>query len=275
MTDTQPVRYAVAVLAAAAFTLAMSPQAAIGQIPDSTRVPDPLLDSLAAIDSLLLADSWQAADSSASLLPISETTREHFAYLTEVYFDTPGAMGLIPTGMAEAAIAAEYVAIAGRDPLNLNNMVANMRHVIHAIDPTAVGSGRGLGYGFKRAAQGVLTQIELATAEELLPEAVIFHKPYIVNAATGALSRADDAIAMARQVQQSTTPEVALSRLERLTGLVRAMAFGDDRDGDGRIGGNEAESGLARATYHLNLLYRMAGIPIRGQAPTDTTGLRR
>ena len=66
---------------------------------------------------------------------------------------------------------------------------------------------------------------------------------------------------MARQVQGSRDPAVALSRIEQLAELVRAMAYGNDRDGDGRIGSTEAEAGLAKAGHHLNLIYRMAGIP--------------
>ena len=257
MTTTHLRRYSRTALTAA--VLLSRPLGVAGQIPDSIPAADPALDSLLALDSLAVVDTLQVIDSIAPV-PLSDVMLEHFAYVSNAYFETPGSMGLIPTGMAEAAIALEHVEIAGRDPSSLASMVANMRHVIHAIDPSVVPTGRGLGYGFKRAAEGVLTNIELATAAEMLPEAVAFHKPYMLWAATGALRRADEAIAMARQVQRSGNPEVALSRIEQLAGLVRAMAYGDDRDGDGRIGSTEEEAGLAKAGHHLSLIYRMAGI---------------
>jgi hypothetical protein len=206
------------------------------QDPDSIRaaLAQPS-DSLLAVDSLLALDSL-FADTLDTAPPLPQEVITHLGHLTTAFSNTPQRMGIIPAGMAEASIAAQYVQIAGRDPLSLRSMTENMVNVLHAIDPTAAGSGAGLGYGFKRAAEDVLTHIELAMAVDGASGAVLFHGPYIARAAAGAISRADDAIAMARQVRQGQSPETTLARVERLAALVRAMAYGDDRDGDGRIG---------------------------------------
>lgn len=200
-----------------------------------------------------------AADSSAAIaLPKDIVTR--LAYLTDAYVDTPGGMGIITTGMAEAAIASEHVRLAGQDSTDLANMVENMAHVLHAIDPNEVGSGLGLGYGVKRAAEEMIIHAEVMTALEGMPPNVLAHIEYVANAAFGALATADEAIALAHSIQTATAPEEALPRIEDLAVLIRAMAYGSDSDGDGRIGYSAEEFGLAQAEYHLTLLKRVQGL---------------
>jgi len=214
-------------------------------------------DTIQVVDSTQALDSLGVSDSLAVRPPLPDDVIAYLASLSEAFADTPGGMGLIDAGMAEAAIAAEHVRLAGADSMNLANMVQNMSHVLHAIDPVEVGNGLGLGYGVKRAAEGVLLQIESAMLVEGVSETVLFHGGYIAGAASATLSRADDAIAMARRIQRTTDPEVALPLVERLAGLVRAMTFGADSDRDGRIGFPSTEAGLAQVRYHLDLIRRV------------------
>lgn len=232
-----------------------------GQIPDS--LPPGAVDTLAVGEPSAALDSLDAASPDSLLIqPLPEEVIMHMSHLLTTFSDTPGGMGLIETGIAEAGIAAEYVRIAGQDSLNLRNMTSNMIHVIHAIDPSLVTNGQGLGYGVKRAAQAVAMHAELATAVEGVNDNFLFHGPYIAAAGRGALRRADAALGMARRVQSATDPESALRLLDRLAILVRAMAYGFDADDDGRIGFNEEEFGLAQARYHLDTVRRYQGIPI-------------
>jgi hypothetical protein len=225
----------------------VAPDGALAQVRDSTQA----VDSLTALDSLTVLDSLSVRP------PLPDDVIMYLASMSEAFPDTPGGMGLIDTGMAEATIAAEHVRLAGTDSTNLNRMVQNMSHVLHAIDPVEVGNGLGLGYGVKRAAEGILLQIESAMQVEGASETVLFHGAYISGAATATLSRADDVIAMARRIQRTTEPAEALSLIERLAGLVRAMTFGADSDRDGRIGFPSTEAGLAQARYHLDLIRRV------------------
>lgn len=239
---------------------------AMAQDPDSLRAE--VVDSLAADVSAMAFDSIEggAADS-VRIEPLPEEVILHMSHLLTTFSDTPGGMGLIDTGMSEAGIAAEYVRIAGEDSLNLRKMTSNMTHVIHAIDPSLVSSGQGLGYGVKRAAQAVAMHAEMATAVEGANDNFLFHGPYIAAAGRGAVRRADAALGMARRVQSATDPATALRLLDRLAGLVRAMAYGSDADEDGRIGSDEEEFGLAQARYHLDTVRRYQGIPIPGTPP--------
>lgn len=232
-----------------------------------------VVDTLQVIDTLQVADTIGtdslalAADSvpppGAYDAPIPEGAATHLDHITSAYPDAPGGMGLVPAGMAEAEIAAEHVRLAGRDSTNLSNMVRHIAHVLHAIDPAEVGQGPGMGYGFKRAAEGVLTHLELAMASgEELPGVLELHAPYVERAARGASARADQAIELARGIQRASSAREANRLVRQLDHVVRAMAYGDDRDGDGRIGYTEAESGLAQVEYHLTLVRRVTD-PLR------------
>jgi hypothetical protein len=182
------------------------------------------------------------------------------ASLLDGYIDTPEGMGIIPTGMEEAKLAGEYVRLAGQDSTNLNSMVRNMAHVLHAIDPNEVASGFGLGYGVKRAAEEMLIQAQVVLNADGLSDNIVSHVRHVPTAAYGALARADEAIALARRIERATTPEEALPQLQDLAALVRAMAWGSDSDRDGRIGYGDEEAGLAQATYHIKLLRTVEGI---------------
>jgi hypothetical protein len=217
-----------------------------GAAPGAAQLPD-------SITSVVATDSAQARIVPSEVVVV-------LAYLLDGYADTPDGMGIIPTGMAEAKLAAEYVRLAGRDSTDLNNMVRNMAHVLHAIDPSEVASGFGLGYGVKRAAEEMLRQAEVVMAVDELSHNVLSHIRHVPLAAYGALAKADEAIALARRIERARTPGEALPQIEDLAVLVRTMAWGSDSDRDGRIGYSDGEAGIAQATYHLKLLRTVAGI---------------
>lgn len=226
-------------------------------LPASVRgqVPEQLADSASVVDTILNADSV----ASPPVLP--EAARVEIDYLLASYFDTPNALGIIPTGMAEAEIATEQIRLAGRDSTNLNAMIRGAYAVLNTIDPNVVGSGPGLGYGFRRAAEAVVTHIGLATAVDSIPETLRFHAEYVARASRSASAIADEAIATAQELQRASSPAAARGLLRVLRRQVREMAWGGDRDRDGRIGYSDGELGLAQATYHLELVRRMTAPP--------------
>lgn len=233
------------------FLLAASAQPSVAQERDTTRVGGAVADSMSALP----ADS-----SHLGRAPLPDEVIAHLGHLAVSFNDTPGGMGLIATAMAEAEIAADLVRRAGRDATDLATMRRTMADVLHAIDPAEVGSGAGLGYGFKRATEEVLRHVALAEATPGATSSVRFHAPHIRRAARGALRQADQAIDLARRIQRATEAGSAHRLVQELAERVRAMTHGEDGDGDGRIGYVEEESGLAQATYHLTLIRRAEGL---------------
>lgn len=214
--------------------------------------PDPAVADSADVPGTAPVDSLPVFE------PLDPSVVLHLDHLMSAFTDTPEGRGLVPVGMDEARVAIEHARLAGLDSLDLSAMVGNMTDVLHALAPDQVGSGAGLGYGFQRAAEGVLRHTELATTDPNATDAVRFHGAYATAGATGALERVDRAIALARAVQRSGAPAEALPRIEELLDVLHAMAFGTDSDADGRIGYVEGEMGLAQAQYHLAVLRRAA-----------------
>lgn len=222
--------------------------------PGGAQVTGTLTDSLPAADSAATPDSLAERPYAG---PLPRPAAERLERLTAASPETPGGMGLIAAGLAEAEIALEHVSLAGRNPGSLSDMQRHMAHVLHAIDPAEVGRGPGMGFGVVAAARGVLLQIEQVQDLDELPGVASFHAPFVARAARGTLASADDAIDLARQTQRATSAATAHRLVGRLAETVRAMAWGFDGDGDGRIGHTEDEMGLAQARYHLTLVERL------------------
>ena len=242
------------------------------QDPDSVRI---------AADSMMLpADTFQMGtlalgtpgsdvDGASSVLP--PEARIHLGHVTEGFADTPLGMSLLKTAMIEGEIAAAWVRVAGVDTLNLARMHRAMQNVLHAIDPVEVPSGAGMGFGFRRASEavGMHTELAMTAVTDSLAPALAFHGPFVTRAAQAARARADDAVALARQVQATQDVGSALRLVDRLAETVRVMMYGEDQDRDGRVGQTENEVGLAQAVYHLSLVYRVSGIDMSTVHPDD------
>lgn len=240
------------------------------------------------VDSLALpageADSLESSDAYAGPLP--RPAADAVGYILTSSPDAPGGMGLLAVGMAEAEIAADHVALAGRDSTNLSNMQRHMSHVLHAVDPSEVGQGPGMGYGVRRAARQILEQarqlegtgqtgqlegMEQAPRPEALAPAAVgevdaegdvpgvlrYHAPWVARAARGTMARTDEVTDLARQVQRASSAVAAHRLVERLADAVRAMTYGYDADDDGRIGHTENEMGLAQVEHHLRIVERL------------------
>ena len=190
----------------------------------------------------------------------STPAHAHLRHAADEFRGTPDGAGLLPTANAEAEIAHQHATLAGRDPLSLEGMQRHMPHVIHAIDPTKVEEGPGLGYGVIAAANGAARHTELAAASEGASDAIEAHAVHVATAARSATSYADKAVELAENIQNAESAEVAAEMLTELTKLTDAILNGIDADGDGRIGWQDGEGGLSQAATHMGLIKRAEGI---------------
>jgi hypothetical protein len=178
----------------------------------------------------------------------------HLGHVVTSYPDTPDRSGLLPMAFVEAQIASQHAALAARAPTDLAAMQLHAGHVLHAIDPTIVTTGPGKGYGMRKAAAGVANHVELAAREPGASPNVKVHAVHIATAARATMARADQVIALAKQIQGATDAKTAASLLAQLVPLCAQLAAGTDVNHDGRIDWSDGEGGLQQAQEHLQLL---------------------
>ncbi len=184
----------------------------------------------------------------------------HLGHVVNSFFDTPNNQGLLPVATTEAKTAATHAALAARTPTNLDAMKLHAGHVLNAIDPAIVATGPGLGYGLKKAAAGVAAHIELAAKSQGASPNVVLHAAHVATSARNTIARAEQAIALAKQIQAATSATDAAALLNQLVSLTAQFMTGADANGDGRIGWQENEGGLQQAQEHMTLLLAGEGI---------------
>ena len=185
----------------------------------------------------------------------------HIGHVADAWNDTPDGEGLLPTALAEARIAARHGSLAAQDTSDLDAIKRHTQHVLHAVDPSAIESGPGLGYGIKRAAEGAAKHISAAAATEGASQAVTTHATHVATSAQNAVTRADEIVMLAGKIQETTSAADAAPLVEQLAALSQQLVDGNDANGDGRVGWQEGEGGLSQSELHLGLMKKAEGLP--------------
>ena len=185
----------------------------------------------------------------------------HIHHVAVAFRGTPDGLGLLPTAVAEAEVALRHAQLAAADPADLDAMQRHAGHVLHALDPSRMeDGGPGLGYGAVRAAERTAHYIALAAASDGATDAIETHAEHIETAARHAVASGSAAADLAGEILETEEADAAAELLQELMARTDAMLNGVDADGDGRIGWQEGEGGLAQATRHLELLRRAEGL---------------
>ncbi len=196
----------------------------------------------------------------APLTAQESAAHRHMGHVADGFSNTPEGQGLLPMALAEAAVARQHAEFALRNPSDLSSVQRHAGHVLHAIDPSRIDGGPGAGYGVVRAASGISQHIDMAGADESASENVFTHAAHVSAAATGAVDRAERAAELAEAIMASGSAEEAAELLNELSGALDAMVDGHDANGDGRIGWQREEGGLAQAERHMALMKRGEGM---------------
>jgi hypothetical protein len=184
----------------------------------------------------------------------------HVFQVSDFYEGTPNGLGLLPTAVAEAEIALQYTGFGADDPMYLDAIKRQIGSMLHAVDPTFVMGGPGLGYGVRQAAADVILHIETASADEAASDNVKAHARHILATMGNVVQRADAIVALAQEVEGTTSVATAAALREQLNALCDALLAGRDTDRDGRIGWQAGEGGLRQATQHMTLMKRGEGL---------------
>ena len=182
----------------------------------------------------------------------------HLGHVLQSFGDTPNKQGLLPTAIAEARTAATHAGLAARDLNDLAAMQLHAGHVLHAVSPAAGSSGPGLGYGVKRAAEGVAAHVTMAGAVQGAPADVAMHAMHVATASRTTVSRADQIATLVKRIQEAKTASDASALVSQLVSLANELTVGRDADADGRFEWKEPEGGLQQAEEHAKLLVKAA-----------------
>ena len=184
----------------------------------------------------------------------------HIGHVMNGFNESPNLAGLLPLAIAEARIAIGHATLAGRQPTNVDYMKLHVGHVMHALDPTTVKmTAPGLGYGVKKAAEGVAIHIELAAAAEGASPSIVTHSKHVVTAARSTAARADEILALTKKVETSTSAEEIVGLISQILAKAEQLMAGTDANADGRITFEMGEGGLQQADQHVRLMLGIGG----------------
>lgn len=178
----------------------------------------------------------------------------HMGHVTTGWKDTPGKGGLLPTALEEAGIARTQVGLALRKPGNLTWMTTHTAHVQHALDPSVIGNGPGLGYGVVKASAGIAKHVIFAAESTAASANVKLHSRHVSASANNVVSWAKELVALRKKVMASSTASDAAAMLRTMQRLVSQLTKGLDANGDGTVSWIKGEGGLDQASLHMGLM---------------------
>ena len=203
--------------------------------------------------SLLVFGAWSAALSAQGA-----TAQTHIGHVLDSFNGTPMNMGLLPTALAEAKTAAQHADFAAK-ATTLMQIQTHAGHVINAIDPSIVAQGPGLGYGVKKAAQGVAQHADFAAKAANANDMVKMHAMHVTTAANNVVAMCDDIVGIAQKIRMSTSLEEAQKLAMEMATKAQELTTGVDADKNGQISWNKPEGGLNQAQQHMNFMKAAAG----------------
>ncbi len=213
--------------------------------------------SVIAFSLLLAACETPTQDSVASMSDTAmakNMAHVHMGHVSDSWGDTPNEMGLLPTAIAEADIAVLHAGFAADQLDNLEWMKTHANHVLHAVDPSAIEAGPGLGYGVKNAASGVAKHIGFAAESDEATENVKLHAVHVATSANNTVARVDEITQYVRQVQAASTAAEAAPATKQMLRHARQLLDGRDANGDGNVTWQQGEGGLKASEMHMGFM---------------------
>jgi len=198
--------------------------------------------------SLLAIGAW-----SVGVAGQANMVQTHIGHVLDGFNGTPMNMGLIPTAMAEAKIAADHADFAAK-ATTLPMIQMHAGHVINAIDPTVVPMGPGLGYGVKKAAQGAATHAGNAANAPGANAMVKMHSTHVIAASNNVVAMSDDIVAIAQKIRMSTNLDEAKMLAAEMATKAHQLTTGVDADKNGTISWDKPEGGLQQAQQHAQFM---------------------
>ncbi len=176
----------------------------------------------------------------------------HIGHALTGWHDTPKKEGLFVVAEAQAAKALEKALSAAHDDLQPHQV----RGLIVQVGQLCDGQGAdnpdpAIAYGVKQALSEAVSHISFAaTSPDATANVQAFSDEFSANA-LGVLDRCDLITALSRDITNSGAVTEAVLLAPDIATLARANIYGEDLDGDGRIGTSPGEHGLMQLRRDL------------------------
>lgn len=185
----------------------------------------------------------------------------HFGHVATGFDAAPGRHGLVVTAAREVNTAMLHANVAAGHPADLAAMQVNVRHVLHALDPSQQSQGPGLGFGVSRAADAVATHIELAAKAAGASETMRTRGANVATAARALKARAAAMAELGRRVLAAASAAEAAPLVQQLRTLALQLDTGADADNSGRIDLNEVEPGMNQLEAQVYAIFEGEKLP--------------
>ena len=184
----------------------------------------------------------------------------HMGHVATGWKDTPAKMGLLPTAIEEAKIAAFHAGLAAQKPDNLKWMQTHTHHVLHAVDASTEAKGPGKGYGVLKAAAGAAKHIGIAAKQKDASDDVKTHAVHVATSARNTVERAKHIVTIGKKILATNSAKAASKLVKQMAAITNELLAGHDANGDGQITWQKDEGGLSVANKHLTIMYKLEGI---------------
>ena len=184
----------------------------------------------------------------------------HIGHVLTGWKDTPDTMGLLPTAIAEAKVAAQHAGFAASKPDDLAWMKTHIGHILNAVDPSVEPKGPGLGYGVVKAAGGAAAHVGFAAESDGASDNVKTHAVHVGASTKNVVTWANIIVRLGKLVQAAETAKQAVPLVKKIQQLAAYMLAGRDRDGDGKVSWKPGEGGLDAAEQHMGFMTEGEGL---------------
>lgn len=192
-----------------------------------------------------------------------ETAHAHILQVVNPEAASVAELGFLRQAVGEAGTAAEYASFAagGQErPGDLAAMKTHAGNVLHALDPTRIENGPGLGFGLLEASRKTIAHVQMAARASDASDNLQTHARHVVSCVRNTLERARRMLEITERILATGSAEEADRLSDELNTLGFQLRNGVDANGDGRVTWQEGEGGLYDAQEHMQLLMTGEGI---------------
>jgi hypothetical protein len=163
----------------------------------------------------------------------------HLGHVMTNWRDTPGGRGFLPVALDQARAAALHAGLAVKGA-SLDDIRAQAREVVRALDPTTESGAADATYGVRKAIAGAVQHLELAARAEGATPNLTARAADVSSALDDSLRWTDEAVAAAQRVRAANDRDEAAAGARDLAALTARIS----------------DDGLARAQSQMNLILK-------------------